>query len=108
MPDGVLGLRSRKRQKSASTTMQTAATTPRRAPIAATALLLLATSAARACPMCKDGAPVDAHPTAAAADAPAPAAASLDFNGSIYVMLGVMAVVGTAVGRAMVKATRQR
>ncbi len=54
---------------------------------------------ARACPMCKDGTAVDA------AAQPAETA-GLDFNTSIYVMLGVVAVVGGAAGRAMVKAVR--
>ena len=54
---------------------------------------------ARACPMCRDSAAVD--PTAAPAEA-----AALDFNTSVYVMLGVVAVVGGTVGRAMVKAVR--
>ena len=58
--------------------------------------------AALACPLCKDGVAVDARPTADVATA----AAAVDFNPSIYVMLGTVAVVATAAGRAMVKAVR--
>ncbi len=72
--------------------------TPFRCLAAATLALAVAAPAARACPMCKDGAPVDASAQ--------PDAAGLDFNTSIYVMLGVIAVVGGGVGRAMVKAVR--
>ena len=64
--------------------------------------VLCFTASARACPMCRDSAPANTATTQ-----PAPgASAGLDFNASIYAMLGVVAVVGTGVGRAMVKAVR--
>ena len=67
------------------------------------ACVTAAVPAARACPMCKDGVAVATSPGATAAPAEA---AAVDFNTSIYVMLGVVAVVATAAGRAMVKAVR--
>ncbi len=73
----------------------------RRTAAAGAAILLLTTAwvaPARACPMCKDGTAVDA--------AAQPDTAGLDFNASVYAMLGVVAVVGGAAGRAMVKAVR--
>ncbi len=62
--------------------------------------LALLTAPARACPLCRDGATVDATPTAV------PQTAGLDFSTSIYVMLGVVTGVGTVVGRVMYKAVR--
>jgi hypothetical protein len=53
--------------------------------------------------MCKDGVTAPAGSTSASAPAEA---AVLDFNTSIYVMLSVVAVVATTVGRVMVKAVR--
>ena len=72
--------------------------------LASLALLgvVLAAAPARACPMCRDS--VAANTTAAGTTEAA--AAPLDFNASVYVMLGVVAVVATAAGRAMVKAVR--
>ncbi len=66
-------------------------------------LALLVAAPVRACPMCKDGVTAPAGSTSASAPAEA---AVLDFNTSIYVMLSVVAVVATTVGRVMVKAVR--
>ena len=75
----------------------------RPAALALSTVLMIAAPAA-ACPMCRDGTVVNA---AAPTTAPAVAeAASLDFNTSVYAMLGVVAVVAAATGRAMVKAVR--
>ena len=64
-------------------------------------IVLCVAPLAAACPMCKDGVATSPLPTTAPAEA-----AALDFNTSIYVMLGVVAAVGATVGRAMVKAVR--
>lgn len=66
--------------------------------------VVMVTTPARACPMCKDGTTTD---TAAAVASGAPVEAStVNLNTSIYALLGVLGLAGTAVGRAMVKAVR--
>ena len=67
--------------------------------------VLLTVGSARACPMCKDGTPVDDR-SAATRPAAQQASAGLDFNASVYVMLGVVTAVAATAGRAMVKAVR--
>ncbi len=81
----------------------TASRTHRGAAGLALAIALSAPVVARACPMCKDGAAMPAQQPKTAAPAEA---AALDFNTSIYVMLGVVGTVGATVGRVMFKAVR--
>ena len=66
--------------------------------------MIVALPSARACPMCKDGGPVASTPLDPADSQQA--AVGLDFNTSVYAMLGVVAVVAAATGRAMLKAVR--
>jgi hypothetical protein len=64
--------------------------------------LLFSTGIARACPLCKDSAPVtDGRSDDAVTDA-----AAVNFNGSIYGLLGGVALAAGVVGVAMVKAGR--
>ncbi len=76
--------------------------------VASATVVVLPAAAACACPMCKDGT-TTANETAASDPSTPPAqaaAAPLDFNASVYVMLGVVTVVAATAGRAMVKAVR--